>query len=110
MARTDAALLLAARTDPAAFRELYERYAEALHGFHLRRTGDADAAYRRGRPPRALGAPRGQGTEGNGPGPGATVRSLRQSCGGAARFARPSQHSRGRQGGGAGNSRISRLS
>jgi RNA polymerase sigma-70 factor, ECF subfamily len=45
MARTDAALLLAARTDPAAFRELYERYAEALHGFHLRRTGDADAAY-----------------------------------------------------------------
>ncbi|HWH94318.1 MAG TPA: sigma-70 family RNA polymerase sigma factor [Baekduia sp.] len=45
MARTDAALLLAARTDPAAFRELYERYAEALHGFHLRRTGDDDAAY-----------------------------------------------------------------
>ena len=45
MARTDAALLLAARTDPAAFRELYERHAEALHGFHLRRTGDADAAY-----------------------------------------------------------------
>lgn len=45
MARTDAALLLAARTDPAAFRELYERHAEALHGFHLRRTGDDDAAY-----------------------------------------------------------------
>ena len=45
MARTDAALLLAARTDPGAFRELYERYAEQLHGFHLRRTSDADAAY-----------------------------------------------------------------
>jgi hypothetical protein len=47
MARTDAALLLAARTEPAAFRELYERYAEPLHGFHLRRTGDADARRRR---------------------------------------------------------------
>jgi RNA polymerase sigma factor (sigma-70 family) len=45
MARTDAALLLAARADPAAFRELYERYAEQLHGFHLRRTADPDAAY-----------------------------------------------------------------
>jgi RNA polymerase sigma factor (sigma-70 family) len=45
MARTDAALLVAARTDAAAFRELYERYAQQLHGFHLRRTGDADAAY-----------------------------------------------------------------
>jgi RNA polymerase sigma factor (sigma-70 family) len=45
MARTDAALLLAARTDPAAFRELDERYAEQLHGFHLRRTADADTAY-----------------------------------------------------------------
>jgi RNA polymerase sigma-70 factor (ECF subfamily) len=45
MSRTDAALLLAARTDPAAFRELYERYAEQLHAFHLRRTADGDAAY-----------------------------------------------------------------
>jgi RNA polymerase sigma factor (sigma-70 family) len=45
MARTDAALLLAARTDAAAFRELYERYAEQLHAFHLRRTADRDAAY-----------------------------------------------------------------
>jgi RNA polymerase sigma-70 factor (ECF subfamily) len=45
MPRTDAALLLAARTDPAAFRELYERYAERLHAFHLHRSGDADAAY-----------------------------------------------------------------
>ena len=45
MARTDAALLAAARTDAAAFRELYERYAEPLHAFHLRRTADADAAY-----------------------------------------------------------------
>src|SRR4051812_41269907 len=32
MSRTDAALLLAARTDPGAFRELYERYAEQLQG------------------------------------------------------------------------------
>ena len=45
MARTDAALLLAARTDPGAFRELYERYAEQLLAFHLRRTADGDAAY-----------------------------------------------------------------
>ena len=45
MARTDAALIAAARTDAGAFRELYERYAEPLHAFHLRRTADADAAY-----------------------------------------------------------------
>src|ERR687887_772742 len=45
MARTDAALLAATRTDAGAFRELYERYAEPVHAFHLRRTADADAAY-----------------------------------------------------------------
>jgi hypothetical protein len=92
MARTDAALLLAARTDPAAFRERYERYAEALHGFHLRRTADADAAYPT-RPPSAhalRSAPPGR--RGNEPGRDATARLLRQSCGGAARFARVSRH------------------
>lgn len=40
----DAALLTAARSDPAAFRELYERYATRVHGFHLRRTGSEEAA------------------------------------------------------------------
>jgi RNA polymerase sigma-70 factor (ECF subfamily) len=45
MARTDAALLAATRTDAGAFRELYERYAEPLHAFHLRRTADRDVAY-----------------------------------------------------------------
>jgi RNA polymerase sigma factor (sigma-70 family) len=45
MPRSDASLLAAARTDPGAFRELYERYAADLHGFHLRRTADPDAAY-----------------------------------------------------------------
>jgi RNA polymerase sigma-70 factor (ECF subfamily) len=43
--RSDAQLLRAARRDPAAFRELYERYAERIHGFHLRRTSDVDAAH-----------------------------------------------------------------
>jgi RNA polymerase sigma factor (sigma-70 family) len=43
--RTDAELIKAARTDPAAFRELYDRYAEAVHGFHLRRTNDVHAAF-----------------------------------------------------------------
>lgn len=42
--RTDAELVRAARTDPAAFRELYERYAERVHGYHLRRTRQPDAA------------------------------------------------------------------
>jgi RNA polymerase sigma factor (sigma-70 family) len=41
---TDAALLRAARKDPRAFRDLYDRYADAIHGFHLRRTGSGDAA------------------------------------------------------------------
>jgi RNA polymerase sigma factor (sigma-70 family) len=42
--RTDARLLRAARKDPAAFRQLYDRYAEAIHAYHLRRTKDAEAA------------------------------------------------------------------
>ncbi len=43
--RSDARLLREARTDPGAFRELYERYARRVHGFHLRRTRDPDAAH-----------------------------------------------------------------
>jgi RNA polymerase sigma-70 factor (ECF subfamily) len=42
--RTDAQLILAARTSEAAFRQLYDRYAERVHRYHLRRSGDADAA------------------------------------------------------------------
>ena len=36
---------LAARTDASAFRELYERYAERIYGYHLRRAHDAHAAH-----------------------------------------------------------------
>jgi RNA polymerase sigma-70 factor (ECF subfamily) len=43
--RSDAELLRAARADPAAFRELYDRYAAQIHAFHLRRTRDADTAH-----------------------------------------------------------------
>ena len=43
--RTDAELLHAARTDAHAFRELYDRHAERVYGYHLRRTGDAHAAH-----------------------------------------------------------------
>jgi RNA polymerase sigma-70 factor (ECF subfamily) len=43
--RSDAELLAAARTDAAAFRELYERYAARIHGYHLRRSRDAHAAH-----------------------------------------------------------------
>ncbi len=43
--RSDAALLAAARTDPRAFRELYERYAARIHAFHRARTRDEEAAY-----------------------------------------------------------------
>ena len=43
--RTDAELLRAARTDAHSFRELYDRHAQRVYGFHLRRTGDADAAH-----------------------------------------------------------------
>jgi RNA polymerase sigma-70 factor (ECF subfamily) len=41
--RTDAQLLAAAQTDAHAFRELYDRYAEAIHRFHLSRTRARDA-------------------------------------------------------------------
>lgn len=43
--RTDAELLRAAKADAGAFRELYDRYAESVFGFHLRRTDDAHAAH-----------------------------------------------------------------
>jgi RNA polymerase sigma-70 factor (ECF subfamily) len=42
--QTDAQLLAAARTDAHAFRQLYERYAERIHHFHLGRTRQPDAA------------------------------------------------------------------
>ena len=42
--KSDAKLLRAARKDPAAFRQLYDRYAEAIHAYHLRRAKDAEAA------------------------------------------------------------------
>jgi RNA polymerase sigma-70 factor (ECF subfamily) len=41
---SDASLLAAARTDPDAFRQLYDRYAERIHGYFSRRTGDREAA------------------------------------------------------------------
>jgi RNA polymerase sigma-70 factor (ECF subfamily) len=41
---TDAELLVRARTDPTAFRELYERYAPRMHAFHLARSRDPQAA------------------------------------------------------------------
>jgi RNA polymerase sigma-70 factor (ECF subfamily) len=43
--RTDAELLRAARTDAQPYRELYDRYAERMQGYFLRRTGDRDAAH-----------------------------------------------------------------
>jgi len=43
--RSDAELLVAARTDASAFRELYERYAARIYGYHLRRSQDSDAAH-----------------------------------------------------------------
>ncbi len=43
--RSDAKLLLAAREDPRAFRELYDRYASRIYGFHLSRSRNADAAH-----------------------------------------------------------------
>jgi RNA polymerase sigma-70 factor (ECF subfamily) len=45
MAKTDAQLLRAARAAAAPFRELYERHAERIYGYQLRRTGDAEAAH-----------------------------------------------------------------
>ena len=41
---TDAQLIIAARTDSGAFRQLYDRYAPGVHGYHLRRCGDPHAA------------------------------------------------------------------
>ncbi|MDQ8044068.1 MAG: sigma-70 family RNA polymerase sigma factor [Solirubrobacteraceae bacterium] len=41
---SDATLLAAAREHPEAFRSLYERYAERVHGYFLRRTRDRTAA------------------------------------------------------------------
>ena len=43
--RSDADLLRASATDARAFRELYDRYAERVHGYHLRRTRDPHAAH-----------------------------------------------------------------
>jgi RNA polymerase sigma-70 factor (ECF subfamily) len=43
--RSDASLLEAARDDPSAFRELYDRYASRIYAFHLARTGDDHAAH-----------------------------------------------------------------
>jgi RNA polymerase sigma factor (sigma-70 family) len=43
--RSDAELLHAARTDAQAFRELYDRYASRIYGYHLRRSGHTDAAH-----------------------------------------------------------------
>jgi RNA polymerase sigma factor (sigma-70 family) len=43
--RTDAQLIRAARTDAGAFRELYDRYADQVYGYHLRRTRDPHAAH-----------------------------------------------------------------
>jgi RNA polymerase sigma factor (sigma-70 family) len=43
--RSDAELLVAARSDASAFRELYERYAARIYGYHLRRSQDPDAAH-----------------------------------------------------------------
>jgi RNA polymerase sigma factor (sigma-70 family) len=43
-ARSDAELILACREDPAAFRELYDRWAEALLTYFYRRVLDADVA------------------------------------------------------------------
>jgi RNA polymerase sigma-70 factor, ECF subfamily len=41
---SDASLLADARHDPDAFRELYERYAEAVHGYFVRRTSSRATA------------------------------------------------------------------
>ena len=43
--KTDAELIRAARTDAGAFRELYDRHAGQVYGYHLRRTRDTHAAH-----------------------------------------------------------------
>jgi RNA polymerase sigma-70 factor, ECF subfamily len=45
MTTSDSSLLAAARTDPHAFRELYERYATRIHAFHLARCRDEHSAH-----------------------------------------------------------------
>ncbi len=42
--RSDAQLIRAAWDNPDAFRSLYDRYAERLHAFFVRRTGSNEAA------------------------------------------------------------------
>jgi RNA polymerase sigma-70 factor (ECF subfamily) len=42
--KSDAELLASSGHDPQAFRQLYDRYAEAIHGFFLRRTSDREAS------------------------------------------------------------------
>lgn len=42
--RSDAELIFAAADDPDAFRFLYDRYAERLHGFFARRSGSSQVA------------------------------------------------------------------
>lgn len=42
--RSDAELILASRQDPAAFRELYDRWAERLLGYFFRRVLDAEVS------------------------------------------------------------------
>lgn len=42
--KSDAELLASSGHDPQAFRELYDRYAEAVHAFFVRRTSDREAA------------------------------------------------------------------
>lgn len=42
---TDRELLRRADRDPSAFRAVYDRHAARIHGFHLRRTRDAGAAF-----------------------------------------------------------------
>ncbi len=43
--RSDAELLAASGREPAAFRELYDRYATRVYGYQLRRSRDPDAAH-----------------------------------------------------------------
>lgn len=45
MTQTDAELLHAALNDAQPFRELYDRYAERVHGYFIRRTREREAAY-----------------------------------------------------------------
>jgi RNA polymerase sigma-70 factor, ECF subfamily len=45
MTKSDAKLMREAGTSAGAFRELYERYAHGVYGFHLRRTRDPEAAH-----------------------------------------------------------------